>query len=212
MTAENAIAPHQSATHSKRGYSGSPSPDSIFVTVNSAASYTFKNLKLRHSCEALMPGKKPTVRLMFYLADPRGSPAFSEVPHVSGVISEEFLVTTCRAKGRGDGGSLLYNTKVSYLPGVGQETERKLANLADSCPPLAAAQLVRPDSIATVCALSRCLSLPSQTATFCTCSVALSQERRATQTAHPEGCAPAPKANGIDAGGGLGQADACHRG
>ena len=165
MTADNAMAPHQHVPDPRNRTAGTnpPPPDTIFVTVNSSASYTFKNLKLRHSCEALMPGKKPTVRLMFVLADPRGNPAFAEVPQVTGVVSEEFLVTTCRAKGRGDGGALLYNTKVSFLPGVGQETERKLANLADSCPPLAAAQLVRPDSISTVCPppppfLSLCLS------------------------------------------------------
>jgi hypothetical protein len=149
MTADNAIAPYQHQADPRNRVAGAePPPDTIFVTVNGAASYSFKNLKLRHSCEALMPGKKPTVRLMFILADPRGG--FSEVPVVSGVISEEFLVTTCRAKGRGDGGALLYNTKVSFLPGVGQETERKLANLSDSCPPLAASQLVRPNSISTV--------------------------------------------------------------
>jgi hypothetical protein len=183
MTADNAISPSQHhisdpRRRSSNGHSSpatSAPPDSIFLTLTTSASYTFKNLKLRHSCEALMPGKKPTVRLMFVMADPRGAPPYSQCPDVVGVISEEFLVTTCRAKGRGDGGALLYSTKVGFLPGVGQETERKLANLAESFPPLSSGHMLPPGTVTTVCCPVHLLVDPprmssSSSSSDCRCS------------------------------------------
>ena len=91
----------------------------------SAAARPFSNLKINVSCEALLPGRRPAMRLLVRIVRKtlRGPEA---EPRVAGAISEPILVTTNRAKGRGDG----VNTRdpVSRLPGIGTETARKLAS------------------------------------------------------------------------------------
>lgn len=87
------------------------------------ATRPFSQLKVRISSEALMPGKRPGMRFLVRLVHPR---TYMADPRVSGVLSEVIVVTTNRAKGRGEGTALLQVKGVQKLPGVGTETARKL--------------------------------------------------------------------------------------
>jgi hypothetical protein len=88
----------------------------------------FVNLKVRVSCEALMPGKRPGIRFLVRVIHP-GS--YRADTRVAGILSEVIIVTTNRAKGRGEGAALLQIKGVQKLPGVGTETARKLAQFDD---------------------------------------------------------------------------------
>lgn len=79
-------------------------------------------LRSAKSCEALMPGKRPGVRLLARVVCPLN---FQPDPLVMGFLSEPFVITTNRAKGRGEG-TLVQTAPVQRLPGVGTETARKL--------------------------------------------------------------------------------------
>jgi hypothetical protein len=93
-----------------------------------AATVPCVNLKVRFSCEALMPGKRPGIRFLVRLIHPQ---TFRTDARVAGVLSEAIVVTTNRAKGRGEGTALLQVRVVQKLPGVGTETARKLAQFDD---------------------------------------------------------------------------------
>ena len=69
-----------------------------------APSAPFVNLKVRVSCEALMPGKRPGIRFLVRVLSPQ---TFQADPRVAGALSEVIVVTTNRAKGRGEGSALL---------------------------------------------------------------------------------------------------------
>lgn len=88
------------------------------------AAAPFVNLKVRVSCEALMPGKRPGMRFLVRIVNAQ---TLAPDPRVGGALSEAIVVTTNRAKGRGEGSALLQVKPVQKLPGVGTETARKLA-------------------------------------------------------------------------------------
>jgi hypothetical protein len=104
-----------------------------------------------------MPGKRPGVRLLARVVSPLN---FQPDPLVMGFLSEPFVITTNRAKGRGEG-TLVQTAPVQRLPGVGTETARKLkdfpqlrALLHSTKPPVdekeAVAALMTLDSVETV--------------------------------------------------------------
>lgn len=83
-------------------------------------------LRSTKSCEALMPGKRPGMRLLARIV----SPLTLQPEHkIAGFLSEPFVITTNRAKGRGEG-TLLRTAPVQRLPGVGTETARKLRDFS----------------------------------------------------------------------------------
>lgn len=83
-------------------------------------------LRSTKSCEALMPGKRPGMRLLARIVNPL---TFQPEHKIAGFLSEPFVITTNRAKGRGEG-TLLRTAPVQRLPGVGTETARKLRDFA----------------------------------------------------------------------------------
>ena len=69
-----------------------------------------------------MPGKRPGIRILARVVSPIN---FQPNHTVGAFLSESFVVTTNRAKGRGEG-TLVQTAHVNRLPGVGTETARKL--------------------------------------------------------------------------------------
>jgi hypothetical protein len=93
------------------------------ITMRFQGNATFLSvLRSGKSCEALMPGKRPGMRLLARVINPL---TYEPEHKIAGFLSEPFVVTTNRAKGRAHG-TLVRTEPVQRLPGVGTETARKL--------------------------------------------------------------------------------------